>query len=357
MSFIEENPLQSAGFDSFPPTPPEGKRGLFPKEDGWYDIDSDGNKHRLANVEDIKKGEGGSTIPKWQPNKEYNVGDIVSYYFDNGTQGFEEPVEVLAVCTGAHASSTTDEIFNGGNWTLISVFNAVFSHFSGASNGLIIGENTISGEELVEFVAETAESIIQEWQPNKEYNVGDKAIRHFTAGETGFENDCVLILMCYEKHISGEEFNGEYWNDIPIGLATASNFLLTSDGAISGDDIPDFKWRPNTEYKVGDVVKFVYLPNPEEEEVTGEKVPYPVEVMFVCKEEHISGDTYENDISSDKWEELWSRASMSSLYLTTSVGGTISGDKVKEAIDQIGDIESALDSIIAIQNKLMGVSE
>ena len=48
MSFIAKNPLNIPEIGTTPPLPMPGTRGLFAKEDGWYDIDSDGNIRKLG---------------------------------------------------------------------------------------------------------------------------------------------------------------------------------------------------------------------------------------------------------------------------------------------------------------------
>ena len=47
MSFIPKNPLSIPEIESTPSTPP-GTRGLFAKEDGWYDVDSTGKAKKIA---------------------------------------------------------------------------------------------------------------------------------------------------------------------------------------------------------------------------------------------------------------------------------------------------------------------
>lgn len=48
MSFITKNPLAAPIADNTPSLPPHGTRGLFPKSDGWYEIDSDGNVAKIG---------------------------------------------------------------------------------------------------------------------------------------------------------------------------------------------------------------------------------------------------------------------------------------------------------------------
>lgn len=57
MSFIPKNPLSLPEIEHTPSTPP-GTRGLFAKEDGWYDIDSSGKTRKLGAGE----GSSGQTV-------------------------------------------------------------------------------------------------------------------------------------------------------------------------------------------------------------------------------------------------------------------------------------------------------
>ena len=55
MSFIAKNPLIIPEVQKPSSTPTPGMRGLFAKNDGWYEIDSDGNEKRLgggSNIDD-----------------------------------------------------------------------------------------------------------------------------------------------------------------------------------------------------------------------------------------------------------------------------------------------------------------
>lgn len=52
MSFIAKNPLSLPEIDYTPSTPLKGTRGLYPKEDGWYDIDDNGNEKKILDSDD-----------------------------------------------------------------------------------------------------------------------------------------------------------------------------------------------------------------------------------------------------------------------------------------------------------------
>lgn len=55
MPFIAKNPINSVALNSVPATPIPGTRSIFPMNDGWYEMDSDGNVRRLGadNIETI----------------------------------------------------------------------------------------------------------------------------------------------------------------------------------------------------------------------------------------------------------------------------------------------------------------
>ena len=47
MAFIAKNPIVAPETNS-PPVPPQNTRGIFPKDDGWYEIDDKGNITKLG---------------------------------------------------------------------------------------------------------------------------------------------------------------------------------------------------------------------------------------------------------------------------------------------------------------------
>lgn len=54
MSFIAKNPLSIPNISSDPPIPTKGTRGIFAKDDGWYEIDDTGIVKKIANINDVK---------------------------------------------------------------------------------------------------------------------------------------------------------------------------------------------------------------------------------------------------------------------------------------------------------------
>lgn len=74
MSFIAKSPISAAEITSLPPVPAKGTRGIFAKEDGWYEIDDKGNVKKLGS--DSGEGKDGKSA--------YEIA------LDNGFEGTEE---------------------------------------------------------------------------------------------------------------------------------------------------------------------------------------------------------------------------------------------------------------------------
>ena len=55
MGFNSKNPLISPIVEGTPSSPIANTRGIYPKDDGWYDIDSSGNSDKLANLKELER--------------------------------------------------------------------------------------------------------------------------------------------------------------------------------------------------------------------------------------------------------------------------------------------------------------
>ncbi|MBO5019579.1 MAG: collagen-like protein [Clostridia bacterium] len=127
-------------------------------------------------------------------------------------------------------------------------------------------------------------------------------------------------------------------------------------------------WQPNTEYKVGDVVVADSLP---------QQAGYTYSIIAVCKENHTSSDSFIRDLyETTGWNPYVINANealyacldrnghfIDMTYATkeelqngyATINHTHNGFVSKTTYNEtIGDIESALDNIIAIQNSLIG---
>ena len=54
MAYLVKNPLIASKTGENPPNTPKGMRGIFPKDDGWYDIDENGEITKIPTKEDIE---------------------------------------------------------------------------------------------------------------------------------------------------------------------------------------------------------------------------------------------------------------------------------------------------------------
>ena len=57
MAYLIKNPLIANKIDTNPPPTPTGMRGIFPKDDGWYDVDENGEVKKIP-----FDGEGGGSV-------------------------------------------------------------------------------------------------------------------------------------------------------------------------------------------------------------------------------------------------------------------------------------------------------
>lgn len=79
MSFIAKNPLSVPEIEHTPSTPP-GTRGLFAKEDGWYEVDDQGHVKKIGG--DLSAD---NTAPYIGDNGNWYVYDVqTKTYIDSG---------------------------------------------------------------------------------------------------------------------------------------------------------------------------------------------------------------------------------------------------------------------------------
>ena len=125
-------------------------------------------------------------------------------------------------------------------------------------------------------------------------------------------------------------------------LVSATALLKTLVGNVDLSNYYIKLWQPNTEYKVGDVVieNFGngYMGNPR----TG---------VLRCIENHTSSDYFDQDYLGDsKWEQkkdVWAEYGYRD-YLGNLIPEHYATKK------EVGNIETALNNIIALQNSLIG---
>lgn len=158
------------------------------------------------------------------------------------------------------------------------------------------------------------------------------------------DNDEVIIHCEYNKDINS--FKG--------GAAVEVDQVYdpVSSNAQSGKAVAPVlqkklaKWQPNTEYKVGDVVVGKLFMGYSE-----------VTNILVCKKVHTSGAEMMDTVTAvDYWTFEQVVAESSNSAVTDGIGNIITDTyATKEELNTaIGDIETALDGIIAIQNELIG---
>ncbi len=127
MSFIANNPIMAAEATSPPPLPKKGTRGLFPKEDGWYDYDEMGNVTRIATSAELKKISENSELVV---EETVNSGVAKSYVLKQGEiviASIDIPLDMV-VSGGAVETYTNDNlpptVENPGTYIVLTIANS-----------------------------------------------------------------------------------------------------------------------------------------------------------------------------------------------------------------------------------------
>lgn len=187
-----------------------------------------------------------SNVDEWQPDTNYAVGDIVIYD------------KKLYKCNTAHTSSsdfTTDAAY----WDDMKI--------------------TVIGDSLIfSMFVDSKLYYIKDWQPDTDYAVGDVVV---------YGN---ALYKCNTAHKSSSSFNNDssYWDNLNINIEAKpwqkNKSYVIGDGIVYNGvlyrvDVPftssdtfsptnlsiviEFKdsdeikeWQPDTDYKIGDIVKY-----------------------------------------------------------------------------------------------------
>lgn len=157
-----------------------------------------------------------------------------------------------------------------------------------------------------------------------------------------------------ENHSLNADFGTVYYadgNSQGGGITVDQTYNPESENAQSGKALNPILqnklgfWKPNTEYKVGDtVLAEVFLLT------YGKGIPYLYYMQ--CKEEHISGNTSSDFLNPTLWNYHLVNAYTSRSTYADSEGNLIVDTYATK--EEVGNIETALDSIITIQNELIG---
>lgn len=102
-------------------------------------------------------------------------------------------------------------------------------------------------------------------------------------------------------------------------------------------------WQPNTKYKENSLVLAV---------INIDDGDYFGNVLLTCIKEHTSGDYNRPDVASDFYDCWSARPLAADSAYADAYGNIIHKTYAKK--EELGDIETALDSIIAMQNELIG---
>lgn len=156
---VEKNKQSGGGEDGFSPI-----AIVEQTESGATITITDKNGTTTATVTNGKDGKDGkdSPIQEWQPNKEYQVGDIVVDTRINGYGDFKNPVQMTFICTETHTSEDfVVEVLECVYWKSLYPIGAVSTSYVITNNGeFISGQQIAENIENVGIIATALEEII-----------------------------------------------------------------------------------------------------------------------------------------------------------------------------------------------------
>ena len=101
MAFIAKNPMVAPETNS-PLVPPQNTRAIFPKDDGWYEIDDNGNVSKLIAEEDAvgkKTEQGGEVFNDYKTNTasgKFSHAEGISTTASN-------TIIIITICSSTHS--------------------------------------------------------------------------------------------------------------------------------------------------------------------------------------------------------------------------------------------------------------
>jgi hypothetical protein len=213
MSFIAKNPLSLPEIDYTPSTPLKGTRGLYPKEDGWYDIDDNGNEKKILDSDDK------NDIDRVGQKTENN-GEIFNDYDNNIASANNSHAE------GYNTQATGNEAHAEGNDTEASGY---ISHSEGIGTKATGNIQHVQGK--YNEVDDSMAHIVGNGSENKRSNAHtlDWDGNAWFAGEVTVGKDKDVLA----KQESLERL--QYYGDSDILITPEDYYFcdITEDGAVS----------------------------------------------------------------------------------------------------------------------------
>ena len=133
-----------------------------------------------------------------------------------------------------------------------------------------------------------------------------------------------------------------FWNDLDFHNID-DNGGRSIDPAVLQNKIE--LWQPNTEYKVGDTVMAFHSPG-----LSNGNAPVKVTFIAKCRTQHTSSDDFGVDLNTLIVWDVDILNAYSAIY--DSSGRLI--EETYATKEEVGNIETALDNIILLQNSLIG---
>ena len=146
MPFIAKNPLIIPEVESSPSVPKHGTRGIFSGKDGLYEIDSNGNVTKIANINDFGGGLGAAT-------------SVYAYVHILGGEENWTPEDVVNG-NGDVVGSRFGQVVYDYNNEIFNIDNAVITPNSKVDLHVTSEQMVIFYEKSLAFVAENDDGVV-----------------------------------------------------------------------------------------------------------------------------------------------------------------------------------------------------
>ena len=125
MSFIPKNPLILPEISNPPSPPMSGTRGVFAKEDGWYEIDADNNINKIATMQDVENS-GGSidNIEDFLTKEE--ASNSYKYYGDAGVVPSDQGLFTFEVDNATKTAKIVGTCDEYGDYNIVNISGDIF---------------------------------------------------------------------------------------------------------------------------------------------------------------------------------------------------------------------------------------
>ena len=350
MSFIAKNPLSATKLETSPPSPIEGARGLFPKEDGWYDINDNGEAKKILTEGDTVGYDQSLMLSM------YNEVDIIPspekwFLFNESTKTIERLNDTYKTEIEGAEELIVPYMIGGVMVENIGTNNGYYSalHYCGENNNRMNIQN-IKKVRLPNSIKSIGEYCFYSWQM-EDINLPTSCsyIGKWAFSSTGYLKQVITPIRPNWELTIGScafEFSGldnidnllDGIKEIPDGAFSGNAYLSAITVAESVERIDENGLQPQRgEISVLTILNKNCVLN------------HPFQAA-----EHFKADGGDPDFRFPKLIKGYSGSTAETYAKEWNIPFVSIEGAEFATKEEVGDIETALDNIITIQETLIG---